>query len=175
MASPAADAGAGHGRLESSRRNRSGRNGGRRDQASRREARALFCSLALALGCPSDAERAELGQVARLVENIDRLRHADNANKQPLLTALEGATCQSTDACALKDLCVEAYRLHQRALDAIATLKAHAERDSGPLDRSASERKALEFEAIEGDLVRAKGLSEQCAEDQVRVVRKRLM
>jgi hypothetical protein len=124
----------------------------------------------LLLACRSDAERAEQGRVANLAERIDRLRRADNPAKRPLLAALASATCVSADECALKDLCVRAYQVHQRALDAIESLKLVAASDAGV---SASLRARLE--QAEQDLTSARELGERCAEEQVRTVRKVLM
>jgi len=134
--------------------------------------RGLLLLLGLALGasCQSDAERARLAQVARLAEHIDRLRHADNADKRAPLAALVAADCHDDTSCALKDLCVRAYQLHQGSLDSINALKRLAERDA-----AAMERARADLAATERDLVQAKALMEQCAEEQVRVVRKSLM
>jgi hypothetical protein len=135
----------------------------------------LWLCLAHTPGCKSDAERAELAEVAHLVEHIDRLRRADNADKEPLLGALSAAECRGADACALKDLCVRAYRLHQDALDAIAAAKRRASDDAAALDAAATAREAARLSAIEGDLNEAKGLTERCANEQVRVMRSKLM
>jgi hypothetical protein len=141
--------------------------------------RAAVASLALCLaatpGCKSDAERAELAEVAHLVERIDRLRRADNADKEPLLGALSQAECHGADACALKDLCVRAYRLHQDALDAIAAAKRRAALDAAAMDAAAKAREATRLSGIENDLTEAKALAERCAEEQVRVMRSKLM
>ena len=92
----------------------------------RRPARAYLAVALLAgsccFSCKSDAERAHQGQVARLAERIDRLRRADNDAKREPLAALAAVPCPDTDACALQDLCLRGYRLHQSALDAIAAL-----------------------------------------------------
>jgi hypothetical protein len=133
-----------------------------------------FC-LAVTPSCKSDAERAELAEVAHLVEHIDRLRRADNADKAPLLGALSAAECRGADACALKDLCVRAYRLHQDALDAIAAAKRRASGDPTALDDVAKAHEASRLSAIEGDLSEAKVLAERCANEQVRVMRSKLM
>ncbi len=122
------------------------------------------------LGCRSDAERAEQGRVANLAERIDRLRRADNPGKRPLLAALRTAACVSADECALKDLCVRAYEVHQRALDAIESLKLVAVSDAGD-NFPVRER----LRQAEQDLGSARDLGERCAEEQVRTVRKVLM
>jgi hypothetical protein len=140
----------------------------------RRPARA---SLAVALlagsccfGCKSDAERAHQGQVARLAEHIERLRRADNHAKREPLAALAAVPCPDTDTCALQDLCLRGYRLHQSALDAIAGLDRLSRNDAAP---PPDVRQRLE--QAERDLNQAKSLTEACAEQQIRVVRHALM
>lgn len=127
-------------------------------------------ALCLQLACRSDAERAEQGRVANLAERIDRLRRAENPDKRPLLAALTAAECVSADACALKDLCVRAYQVHQRALDSIEDLKHIAQGDAG-----ASEPVRARLRQAETDLTTARELGERCADEQVRTVRKVLM
>ncbi len=124
----------------------------------------------LFVGCKSDAERAHQGQVARLVEHIDRLRRADNLDKREPLEALTRVTCPDAEACALQDLCLRAYRLHQGSLDTIQELEQHA-RASTPPPPDVGERLAR----AERELAQARALSEQCAETQVRVMRKALI
>jgi hypothetical protein len=130
---------------------------------------ALALAVALALGCHSDAQRAEQARVAHLAERIDRLRRADNPDKRVLLEALKRTECVGPDACGLKDLCVRAYEVHQRALDEIEALK-RTPPDAGP---SPSLRARLG--TAERDLRQAKDLGERCAEEQVRTVRKALL
>jgi hypothetical protein len=129
-------------------------------------------SVCVGLGsaCTSDAKRAEQGRVANLAERIDRLRRAENADKRPLLEQLARAECVSPDACALKDLCVRAYQLHQRGLDEVAALKLMARRDAGT-GADVSTR----LQTADRELSRARELAQQCSEEQVRVVRKTLL
>jgi hypothetical protein len=132
-------------------------------------ASVLALAAALSVACHSDARRAEQARIAHLAERIDRLRRADNPDKGALLAALKQTECVGADACGLKDLCVRAYAVHQRALDAIESMKKLAA-DAGP---SAPLRARLQ--ATEHDLREAKDLSQECAEEQVRAVRKTLM
>lgn len=125
---------------------------------------------ALLTSCKSDAERAHQGQVARLVEHIDRLRRADNLEKRAPLEALTRVPCPDSEACALQDLCLRAYRLHQSSLDTISELDEHA-RSAAPPPASVGEQ----LQRAERDLAQAKTLSEECAETQVRVMRKALL
>ena len=131
---------------------------------------SVACSV-LWLACNSDARRAEQGRMANLAERIDRLRRADNPDKRPLLEQLERAECVGADACALKDLCVRAYRLHQQGLDAISALSALARKDAGTRSADVTPR----IQAAERDLSLARDLAQRCSEEQVHAVRKTLL
>lgn len=129
-------------------------------------------TVALALmACRSDREREHQAHVLLLADHIDRLRTADNAQKRAPLERLTALPCEGADACALKELCARAYGVHQAALDAIEALRGEAARDAGA---SASELRTRISHA-ERELGRAKQLTQSCAEEQVRVVRKVLM
>ena len=138
-----------------------------------RAGRALLCCIGYFIGsagCKSDAERAHQGQVARLAEHIERLRLADNRDKRAPLQALAAVPCPDAEACALQDLCLRGYRLHQAALDSIAALQRQSKSDSPPpADVGQQLAKAQD------DLVQAKTLTEDCADQQVRILRKTLM
>jgi hypothetical protein len=129
----------------------------------------IGCLLASA-GCKSDAERAHQGQVARIAEHIERLRLADNRDKRAPLEALAAVPCPDAEACALQDLCLRGYRLHQGALDAIAALERQS-RSASPPPADVGQRLAR----AQNDLAQAKTLTEDCADQQVRVLRKALM
>ena len=129
----------------------------------------VVCSVAL--GCQSDARRADQARIANLAERIDRLRRADNPDKRALLDDLKKAECVGADACGLKDLCVRGYEVHQRALDAIESLKRAAASDSGPPSPAIRER----LLGAERDLSDAVNLSQRCADEQVKAVRKTML
>lgn len=131
---------------------------------------AALLLAALLASCKSDGERAHQGQVARLVEHIDRLRRADNLEKRAPLEALTRVPCPDAEACALQDLCLRAYRLHQSSLDTIGQLRQHALSPAAP-----PAHVGADVTRAERDLAQAKTLSEQCAEEQVRVMRKALL
>jgi hypothetical protein len=138
-----------------------------------RAARVLLCCIGCflaAASCKSDAERAHQGQVARIAEHIERLRLADNRDKRAPLEALAGVPCPDAEACALQDLCLRGYRLHQAALDAIAALERQSKSDAPP-PADVGQRLAK----AQNDLAQAKTLTEDCADQQVRLVRKTLM
>lgn len=126
----------------------------------------LLTAFALA-ACRSDRQRAQQAQLLLLAEHIERLRQADNADKRALLTRLTELDCEGTSACALKDLCVRAYTVHQGVLDTIGTLRRSR-------DASTPELRAA-FAATEAQLAQAKALTESCADAQVRAVRDVLM
>jgi hypothetical protein len=131
---------------------------------------AVIAAASFLCACKSDAERAEQARIANLAERIDRLRRADNADKRALLADLKKADCVGPDACGLKDLCVRGYEVHQRALDAIESLKLAAANDAGPTPEL---RERLR--GAERDLTEAVNLSQRCADEQVRAVRKTLL
>lgn len=132
---------------------------------------ALSLATGLGLGCQSDARRAEQARIAHLAERVDRLRRADNPDKKARLAELEQTECVGPDACGLKDLCVRAYQVHQRALDAIESLKREAEGDAGAPTAAVRER----LQRAERDLAEAVDLAQRCAEEQVRAVRKTIL
>ncbi|HTV25953.1 MAG TPA: hypothetical protein VMG12_44955 [Polyangiaceae bacterium] len=139
--------------------------------ALRRRACALLAGASILFACQSDARRAEQARIANLAERIDRLRRADNPDKRALLDELKKAECVGPDACGLKDLCVRGYEVHQRALDAIQSLKHEAARDAGAPSPAVRER----LLGAERDLAEAVNLSQQCADEQVKAVRKTLL
>jgi hypothetical protein len=138
----------------------------------RRPARVSLAAalLGCACSCKSDVERAHQGQVARLAEHIERLRRADNGAKREPLAALAAVPCPDADACALQDLCLRGYRLHQSALDAIAALERLSRNDTAP-PADVGQR----LERAQSELSQAKTLTEDCAEQQVRIMRHALL
>lgn len=99
------------------------------------------------------------------------MRSADNRDKRVALSRLNEVGCTETETCALKELCVQAYTLHVTALDTIARLKRQASSDAGKLAASP----AAAIAETERQLLEARTLSQSCAEEQVRLVRKALL
>jgi hypothetical protein len=134
----------------------------------RRPSSSLVLALCL-LACATEADRRKQGEAITLARQIDRLREADNVAKRSELEALKLASCTDAEVCALKDLCVRAYALHQEALDEIASFQAlGASPGAAP---PARERLSL----TEQKLQRAKTRTEDCAREQTRVVRRFLL
>jgi len=129
--------------------------------------------LALA-ACQSDARRAQQARVANLAARLDRLRQADNPDKAPLLEDLKLVECVEPDACALKELCVEAYMKHQSSLNAMTEAKALLAA-TGRGETIPTEVISQRVSLAQRDLTTARELGEKCAHDQVMVVRKVLM
>jgi hypothetical protein len=127
--------------------------------------------LSVLFGCRSDAERRRQADIARLAEHVDRLRSADNRDKRVALSRLNEVGCTEPETCALKELCVQAYTLHVAALDTITRLKRQAASDAGRLAPSPGAAIA----ETERQLLEARTLSQRCAEEQIRLVRKALL
>lgn len=133
-------------------------------------ARVALVALAL-WGCDGAAERQRQGEAVRLAQQIDRLRDADNAHKRAELHALDAAPCSEAALCSLKELCRRAYALHQEALDEIGALRAVAAESTTPPPRDAAARLVLTEQKLE----QARAQTEECAREQVRVVRRYLL
>jgi hypothetical protein len=136
----------------------------------RRSRTSVLLGLCCALGCATETDRRKQGEAVAVARQIDRLRDAENAAKRGELAALELTSCSDAEVCALKDLCVRAYTLHQEALDEIASLHALA---ASPGAAVASTRERLGL--TEQKLVGAKAQTEECAREQTRVVRRFLL
>jgi hypothetical protein len=129
--------------------------------------------LSLGLGaCNTEADRRRQGEAVRVAQQIDRLREADNDHKRAELVTLVGLPCGEPALCTLKDQCVRAYSLHQEALDEIAALKAMTEPGAAvPAAQDTSSRLGV----TERKLGEARSETEECAREQVRVVRRYLL
>lgn len=129
-------------------------------------------ALALALACQSRAERAEIGDVARIAGLVERLRDADPSREAGALTRLEQATCAGVVACSLKDVCLRAHRLRRRALRQALALGNELqvpESDAGTAVRLA------ELPRTRSDLALAAKLVDECHARQVRSMRETLL
>ena len=121
----------------------------------------LALALVASAGCRSSEARRFEAEVAGLGQHIDALRDAPNAAKRPLLAALDGAACESSDACELKTVCVSAYTRHLDALGAKDRVRALlAEPDGGS---GAALAAAAELARAERDLDLSQTQTERCA------------
>jgi hypothetical protein len=134
--------------------------------------RTLWC-VALVLSasaCRSPSARRFEAEVAALDRKIDALRAAQNPAKAPLVADLEATACERPEACALKALCVDAYRTQLSALGATARARELlAKPDGGP---AASIEAAQAIARADLDLERSRTAMERCAERQGALRRK---
>lgn len=123
----------------------------------------------LTAGCRSGASRQLEAEALGLARYIDALRNAPNDAKPVLLGALRSARCQSAEACALRELCVDAYTRHVEALNASSRARALlAEPDGGT---SASIAAAQQIARAELELERGSALASRCASAQGELLR----
>jgi hypothetical protein len=109
-----------------------------------------------------------------VAQQIDRLREADNAQKRAELATLVGLPCGEPALCTLKELCVRAYSLHQEALDEIAALKAMTE-PGAAVPAAGAKDASSRLGVTEKKLEQARAETEECAREQVTVVRRFLL
>jgi hypothetical protein len=132
-------------------------------------AAALATGLAVlvAIGCRSADEQEARARAARLSKAIDTVRDAPNEEKRASLDALVELPCEKDAYCALKKTCVEAYSLHARAMDVIASAHADLAAQGAVMTESAV---AL-LQGAERDLARSVELAKVCADEQGKMVR----
>jgi hypothetical protein len=122
---------------------------------------AATTAVVLALGCKGEREQAERAEAGRLTHAIAALREAENAAKPPRIAALDREKCTSEALCEMKRVCVDAYRLHVRGLEASRVASRALDADGG----SQPGRRIAELVAAsERDLVRARELVQRCTD-----------
>lgn len=105
------------------------------------------------IGCGQSGseKRAEVKSISQAV---DRLRQAPNAEKAPKLSELSRLPCSLPDVCALRDRCVQAYRLLVDTLDAIHQAKGKLDGESvAGFEKKLEESRKLTHECLENELV----------------------
>lgn len=115
-------------------------------------------------GCRSSEQRKLEAEIASLGQRIDALRAVPNEEKASYLTALSGTACESSVACELKALCVDAYTRHLAALDGVGKARALMSTPDG--GRAAALAAAAELARADLALAEAATLSERCAARQ---------
>ncbi len=81
----------------------------------------------ISLGACSQKRGADAGlqrEAALLLQSVERLRQAPNADKQARLADLVALLCSYPETCALKDRCTDAYQGFVKALNDIARIEA---------------------------------------------------
>jgi hypothetical protein len=122
-----------------------------------------------AAGCKGEREQAERAEAGRITHAIAALREAPNDAKAPRLLALERENCTTEELCELKRTCVEAYRLHARALEAS---RVAARALDGGADGEGVRRIGELVASSERDLDRARELTQRCSELESRIARR---
>ncbi len=118
----------------------------------------LLCLCAVAVwGCRSQAEREASREIAQLIYMVGQLRDAPSNEKEEPLARLKQQPCSSPRACQLQQLCVQGYDLHTRALKTASQVRKAM--NQGNADTAGA---AQLLEMSQQDLMRAKGLTEQC-------------
>jgi hypothetical protein len=90
---------------------------------------ALSCCL---LACPDSREAKVAGSAGQVARAIELVRNADNDAKRAPLAALGKVACGSPEVCAVRDVCVEAYKLHVDAVEMTQLAKEAAANGKTP-------------------------------------------
>ncbi|HEX3595270.1 MAG TPA: hypothetical protein VHU80_09220 [Polyangiaceae bacterium] len=118
--------------------------------------------------CKTEKDEAVRAEAGRVTRQIELLRGAANAAKAPYLNALEQTACAAPDVCQLRQVCVDAYTLQEKALASVASVRKAAEQTGSDVPEGAS----LVLSEAEAELARAKGMAGQCADLEGAVERK---
>jgi hypothetical protein len=89
------------------------------------------CVLALA-ACRGEAARQRTVEALAVSSAIQSLRQAPHDDKMAALGGLRDLPCAHPRACEAKEVCVQAYALHQKAIDATRLLKARLAASGDP-------------------------------------------
>jgi hypothetical protein len=94
---------------------------------------APLCGGLLALcGCRSEGERRETLEALAVSSAIQALREAPHDDKAAALERLEAMPCTSPRAREAKELCAQAYALHQRSIDRTREIRATLAQTAAP-------------------------------------------
>ena len=111
-------------------------------------------------GCKGEREQAERAEAGRITHAVAALREADNTAKPPRIAVLDRESCTSEALCELKRVCLDAYRLHVRGLEASRVATRALDADGSQPDKSVAELVL----ASERDLVKARELVQRCSD-----------
>ncbi len=116
-------------------------------------------------GCDDEAKAAQRAEAERIVHAVRELRDADSDSKAAHLEKLKGQSCQLPKLCSFQDLCVKAYALHQRGLDATRVAADKLSSDGG---LSAAARQVA---LAKKTLADARVQTRRCADKEGEIVR----
>ncbi len=117
----------------------------------------LSVPLGLLVACKSTAERELGAEVARIANAVNELRDAPHNQKARPLGKLRSEECKLPASCELKQICLQAYTLHDKSVE--ATTKIRQALRSGQADEAGA---AQLLEVSEADLERARQLMARC-------------
>jgi hypothetical protein len=126
---------------------------------------ACLVSLLLALAscaCKSQEERQLARDVARIAQRVNDVGDAPSNNKVAPLAQLRGEHCEQAAVCELQTLCVQAYSLHVKSVEATTALRQRLRNEREPDELSALEV----LQVAEKDLERSRRLIQRCLERQ---------
>lgn len=113
------------------------------------------------LSCRSSHERELTAEVARIAAAVNQLRDAPNNEKSVPLTMLQGESCVHPRACELKQICLQAYTLHEKSIEATNRIRELMRQNK------ADPQRAAELLAVsESDLEHARRLMGRCVDLQ---------
>ncbi len=113
--------------------------------------------LPLVLSCRSQAERDAEAEVARIAFAVKQVRDAPNNEKVAPLGRLRAERCSTAYGCELHQVCLQAYSLHQKALETTTKVRT-AMREGNARHAAAADILAL----AEKDLNRAREMIQAC-------------
>lgn len=134
------------------------------NSTSSTRAKAGFLGIVLAAtalaSCKSEDERARKLEAQRLSDAVRVVREAPhNAKSQPL-QALQTIACRYPSSCLTQQICVQAYRLHQQAVERSTLLRQRLrDPDKGTANDDAIGQLLI---LTEKDLERAKQMMDEC-------------
>jgi hypothetical protein len=126
----------------------------------------VLCAGALALcSCRGEAARQKTLEALTLSAAIQALRQAPHDDKTAALARLRALQCVAPRACEAKEVCVQAYSLHQKAIDATREIRTRLASSAEP---PASADQVLAGAA--NDLQAAKAMMQECLQLETALV-----
>ena len=111
--------------------------------------------------CKGERERKLAAEAQRMVQKINQLRDSPNNQRTQPLRELSAEACSQPPVCELKQVCLQAYTLHEKSLEAAQRVR-EALRE-GTANRAGA---AELLRVSEADIERARKLTHHCVELQ---------
>ncbi|MEN9580540.1 MAG: hypothetical protein RJA70_3549 [Pseudomonadota bacterium] len=114
-----------------------------------------------AIGCKSQSERELQAEVDKLSVAVNALRDAPHNQKEAPTESLRSIPCVQASACEYKQICLQAYELHQKSTQATQEVRELIR--AGATDPAAATQL---LKLGERELARARDLTARCVELQ---------